>query len=171
MSKLGYRVMAATLRWFKKEPYMRERLEFAGINEGHVVLDYGSGPGYFAFLAAEMVGPGGRVYAADIEPMVRDYVEEMKRTKGLDNIETIITDCDTSLPDKSVDRALLFDIIHHLEDPTPVLGEIRRVLKDDGVLCVDIHHMEPEEAIRKVEGIGFLKSGERERTVNFTKNL
>jgi len=171
MAKLGYRMMAKTLRWFKKDDYMRERLEFSGISEGEVVLDYGSGPGYFAAMAAEMVGPSGKVYAADIEPLVEDYINDIKSKRGIENLETIITDCDTSLPDGSVDVVLFFDILHHIRDPTRILGELRRVLKDDGTLCVDIHHMPVEEGISKVEGVGFKSTDAQERTVNFVKDL
>ena len=171
MSKIGYRVMAATLRWFKKEPYMRQRLEFAGIDEGKVVLDYGSGPGYFAALAAEMVGPSGKVYAADVQPIVREYVDKLCGQHGLKNIDVIITDCDTSLPDRSVDVVLLFDNLHVFDDPRTILEEMRRVLRDDGTLCVDVHHMPLEKAIAMVEGGGFTKGEELDNTINFSKDL
>ncbi|NYT15585.1 MAG: methyltransferase domain-containing protein, partial [Methanomassiliicoccales archaeon] len=112
MGKLSFKMMAAMLRLFKRGPFMRQRLEFAGIREGHVVLDFGSGPGYFAALAAEIVGPHGKVYAADIQPLVTYYIERLKENRCLENLEAIVTDCDTSLPDESVDVVLLFDIIH-----------------------------------------------------------
>ncbi|OIQ94501.1 protein-L-isoaspartate O-methyltransferase [mine drainage metagenome] len=43
-------------------------LERAGIRPGHTVLHVGAGPGYFTALMAEMVGPSGRVIAAEIDP-------------------------------------------------------------------------------------------------------
>jgi len=171
MSNIGYRVMAATLRWFKREPYMRQRLEFAGIDEGKMVLDYGSGPGYFAALAAEMVGPSGKVYAADIQPIVREYVDKLSGKRGLKNIDVIITDCDTSLPDRSVDVVLLFDNLHVFDDLRTILGEMRRVLRDDGTLCVDVHHMPLEKAIAMVESGGFTEGEKLNNTINFSKDL
>jgi len=171
MSNIGYRVMAATLRWFKREPYMRQRLEFAGIDDGKVVLDYGSGPGYFAALAAEMVGPSGKVYAADIQPIVREYVDKLSGKRGLNNIEVIITDCDTSLSDRSVDVVLLFDSLHVFDDPRTILEEMRRVLRDDGTLCVDVHHMPLEKAITIVEDSEFTKGEELDSIINFSKDL
>lgn len=171
MGNLSFRMMAALLRLFKREPFMRQRLEFAGIREGQVVLDFGSGPGYFAALAAEIVGPYGKVYAADIQPLITDYIEGLKEKRCLENLEAIVTDCDTSLPDESVDVILLFDVIHMMEDPNRVLNEMRRVLKSRGTLCVDVYHMDEERAIRIVENMGFSKDEQLKNTINFVKNI
>jgi ubiquinone/menaquinone biosynthesis C-methylase UbiE len=171
MGNFSFRVMAALLRLFKREPFMRQRIEFAGIGEGQVVLDFGSGPGYFAALAAEVVGPYGKVYAADIHPLVPDYIERLKEKRCLENLETIVTDCDTSLPDESVDVILLFDMIHMLEDPYRILSEMRRILKSDGTLCLDVYHMKEERVIRIVESVGFSKDEQLENTINFVKSI
>jgi ubiquinone/menaquinone biosynthesis C-methylase UbiE len=171
MGNLNFKMMAAMLRLFKRGPFMRQRLEFAGIREGQVVLDFGSGPGYFAALAAEIVGPYGKVYVADIQPLVTYYIERLKEKRRLENLEAIVTDCDTSLPDESVDVVLLFDIIHMLEDPYRILSEMKRVLKSDGTLCVDVHHMDKEQAISIIESVGLSKDEQQENTINFVKNI
>jgi cyclopropane fatty-acyl-phospholipid synthase-like methyltransferase len=44
--------------------------EDAGITTGMKVLDIGSGPGDVALLAAELVGPSGRVVGVDVNPAV-----------------------------------------------------------------------------------------------------
>jgi ubiquinone/menaquinone biosynthesis C-methylase UbiE len=171
IGNLSFKIMAALLRLFKKEPFMRQRLEFAGIREGQVVLDFGSGPGYFSALAAEIVGPYGKVYAADIQPLVTDYIENLKKKRNLENLVAIVTDCDTSLQDESVDVILLFDVIHMLEDPYKVLREMIRILKSDGILCVDVYHMSVERAIGIAESAGFSKDEQLENTINFVKNI
>lgn len=47
------------------EPFTRLLLEQAGISAGMRVLDVGCGSGDVAFLAAELVGPGGEVIGVD----------------------------------------------------------------------------------------------------------
>jgi len=64
-SDFSFRVMSLKfrLRDFFRPP---ERiLREAGIRNGMTVLDFGCGPGGFSLAAAKLVGPGGRVYAAD----------------------------------------------------------------------------------------------------------
>ena len=46
----------------------RRLFEAAGISSGMKVLDLGSGAGDVAFLAAELVGPTGRVVGVDLDP-------------------------------------------------------------------------------------------------------
>ena len=44
-------------------------LEKIGIRSGWNVLDYGAGPGSYSIPAAQLVGPTGKVYAADIHTL------------------------------------------------------------------------------------------------------
>ncbi len=46
---------------------MLERME---IRSGQTVLHVGAGPGYFTALMAELVGPSGRIIAAEIDPVL-----------------------------------------------------------------------------------------------------
>ena len=46
-----------------------------GLQPGDTVCDIGSGPGYFTLRLARAVGPGGRVYAVDVEPRM---LEELR---------------------------------------------------------------------------------------------
>lgn len=171
MSNIGFRIMSAMLRWSKRGAYMRQRLEFARIGRGDVVLDFGSGPGYFSALAAEMVGPEGKVYAADIHPLAQKYTSDLSRKRGLENLEPMVTDCDVPLGDGSVDVVLMFDMIHMLEDPGRVLAEMRRVIKSHGTLCLDVHHMSVDRAIDIVNESGFSKKEQLENTINFSKSF
>ena len=149
-----------------RERFLRE----AGIEPGHWVLDYGCGPGSYVIPAAEMVGETGVVHALDIHPLAVKRVGEMASRKGLTNVKTIRSDCDTGLPDGSVDVVLLYDIFHMLNDPHSILAELHRVLKPDGILSFSDPHMQEGAIVSDVtDGQLFHLSEKGERTFTFRK--
>ncbi len=160
-----------TLLWFRVRDLFSppERvLDEAEIEEEFRVLDYGCGPGSFALVAAERVGPSGKVYAADINPLALSHVQETAAKRGLKNVEVIHTDCATGLEGDSVDVALLYDTYHDLENPACVLEELHRVLKPGGVLSFSDHHMQEGEILREVAGGGRFKLAKKgKRTYTF----
>jgi ubiquinone/menaquinone biosynthesis C-methylase UbiE len=136
------------IRDFFKPPI--EKVKKANIKPGDFVLDYGCGPGSYSIAAAEIVGPAGKVYAADIKSIAIELVKKKALKKGLNNIETIITDCNTGLTDNSIDKIMLFDILHDLENPEAHLKEFYRVLKSNSLLSVDDHHLTEDQIVSRV---------------------
>jgi ubiquinone/menaquinone biosynthesis C-methylase UbiE len=122
-------------------------LKEVGIKPGFHVLDYGCGPGSYIVPLAKLVGESGKVYALDIHPLAIQKVQDIASKKQLANVETILSDCQTGLPDISVDAVLLYDAFHHLSDPNVVLKELHRVLKPDGILSFGDHHMKEKEIV------------------------
>jgi ubiquinone/menaquinone biosynthesis C-methylase UbiE len=151
---IGFNIMTAffRLRDFITPP--GEVLDTIGLGPGMRMLDFGCGPGSFSLKAAEMVGPGGRVYAADRLSLAVARVRRKAARKGLENLKAIGTDGPTGLASGSIDRALLFDIFHSLDHPDLVLAEIDRVLKPQGTLWVSDHHLEAEEVRSGLEAAG-----------------
>jgi ubiquinone/menaquinone biosynthesis C-methylase UbiE len=135
----------------------REILDEVGIRPGFRVLDYGCGPGGYIPVAAEMVGESGRVYALDIHPLAVRRVDEMARKRGLTNVETIQSDCRTGLPAGSIDMVLLYDVLHGLGEPKAVLTELHRVLKDDGQLSFNDHHLPEYDILARVTSGGLFE--------------
>jgi ubiquinone/menaquinone biosynthesis C-methylase UbiE len=170
MSKSHFKFM---VRHFKKrdEKYPpSKKIEKTTIQEGNIVLDYGCGPGSYTIAAAEVVGNSGKVYAADIHPLAIKEVKKRANLKNLDNIITILTDCNTNLEDNSVDNVLLLDIYHDLSDPQRILTEIHRVLRKEGMLSVDDHHFKDDEIIDRITSSKLFQFHERkEEFFNFTK--
>jgi ubiquinone/menaquinone biosynthesis C-methylase UbiE len=101
------------------------------------------------------VGPSGRVYALDIHPLAVESVQRLVSKSRLTNVETILSDRRTGLPNDSVDVALLYDIYHDLAEPEAILTELHRVLKPDGMLSFNDHHMKDEEVMARI-GAGIL---------------
>jgi ubiquinone/menaquinone biosynthesis C-methylase UbiE len=141
-----------------------------GIELGFHVLDYGCGPGGYVPAAAELVSESGRVYALDIQPLAIRSVESMASKRGLANVETILSDCRTGLPDSSVDVVLLYDTFHDLDEPGKVLEELHRVLKPGGILSFSDHHMKEDDIVQSLtNGKLFKLSGKGERTYTFLR--
>jgi ubiquinone/menaquinone biosynthesis C-methylase UbiE len=147
MSDLGFRAMAFT---FKIRDFFRPRKDIvkeAGIEEGFHVLDYGCGSGSYITAVAELVGKSGKIYALDINPLAIQIVKRNAAKNQLTNVETIISDRKTALPDDSIDVVLLYDVFHDLTDPNGMLEELHRVLKPDGILSFNDHHMKENEMV------------------------
>ncbi len=171
-SNLHFKAMALT---FKLRDILLPRkniLKEAGIKPGFHVLDYGCGPGSYTTAVAELVGSLGKVYALDIHPLAIQMVRVIASKNKLTNVETILSDCRTGLPDNGVDVVLLYDTFHDLRDPNEVLQELHRVLKPDGILSFSDHHMKEQEIISRVTGSGLFKlSGRGKRTYSFSNFL
>jgi ubiquinone/menaquinone biosynthesis C-methylase UbiE len=122
-------------------------LQEAGIQPGFQVLDYGCGPGAYVPGIVERVGESGKVYALDLHPLAVQRVQALARKRRLENVETICSDCETRLPDGSVDVVLLYDIFHMLSEPYAVLAELHRILKKNGTLSVIDPHISQEQIV------------------------
>ena len=145
-------------------------LKEVGIRAGSHVLDFGCGPGAYIMETAQRVGQSGEIYALDIHPLAVKKVRKIASKMHLHNVETILSDCKTALPDNSVDVVLLYDIFHDLSEPDAVLSELYRVLKWDGILSFSDHHMKEDEIISRITSEGFFSLSERgKKTYSFSK--
>jgi ubiquinone/menaquinone biosynthesis C-methylase UbiE len=170
MSDFHFRFMALGYRFRDLLVPRRVILEEVGIRPGFHVLDYGCGPGSYSLPAAELVGGSGRVYALDIQPLAVRMVRDKASRKGLNNVEAILSDCDTGLPAESLDVVLLYDTFHGLSRPGAVLTELSRVLKPDGVLSFNDHHLKDAEILAGVTDKGLFRLSVRgKRVYNFAK--
>jgi ubiquinone/menaquinone biosynthesis C-methylase UbiE len=166
---LHFRLMALTYR-FRDLLLPRQRiLEEAGIRAGMRVLDFGCGPGSYVAPAVAMVGESGMVYALDVHPRAVASVRGIRSRMRLTNVQTIISDCETGLPDNEVDVALLYDVFHDLTAPELVLQELHRVLKPGGLLSLSDHHLAEEQIVSAVTASGlFQLTRKGQRTYTFS---
>ena len=145
-------------------------LKEVGIKPGFYVLDYGCGPGSYITPTAELVGKSGKIYALDIRPMAIQMVQNINAKKKLTNVETILSDCKTELPDNIINVVLLYDIFHDLSEPTKILEELHRVLKPDGILSFNDHHIKEDEIVLQVTRGGLFRLSQKgKRTYSFLK--
>jgi arsenite methyltransferase len=112
-------------------------LAFAGVLPEQVVLDIGSGAGIDCFIAAQKVGPRGRVIGVDMTPAMLDRARANARKANLSNVEFLQGEAD-ALPaaDHSVDWVISNCVINLAPDKHKVFREIARVLKPGGHISV-----------------------------------
>jgi ubiquinone/menaquinone biosynthesis C-methylase UbiE len=157
---------------FKFRDCFRPRLNIlkeVGIKPGDHVLDFGCGPGSYILPLEELIGKEGKIFAVDVNPLAIRMVQDIVARNRLINVEAICSDCKIGLKDNSIDVTLLYDILHYLNNLDDVLKELYRVLKPNGILSVNDHHMKENELVSKVSrrSFGLLKSGKR--TYTFSK--
>jgi ubiquinone/menaquinone biosynthesis C-methylase UbiE len=120
-----------------------EVLQALGIKTGEVIADIGAGSGYFTLRLAHQVGPTGHVYAVDISPDMIRHLHQRVRDVALLNVSPILAGPDDPLLPQPVDRFLIVDVWHHIENQAGYLARIRERLKPGGqVIMIDFHKRE-----------------------------
>lgn len=131
-------------------------LEGIPLREGITVIDYGCGPGRYTLPIAKSVGPEGKVFAVDIQPLAVKTVNEKAARQGLTNVEAILVDSyNTGIQEASVDMALLIDILPIIRDRTALFHEIHRLLRSDGLLFIKHGRVKMSRTREIVESTGF----------------
>jgi len=131
---------------FKKETSIEiflnpaETVKNFGLRGGMQAADFGSGAGHFAIEMARSVGVNGKVSAIDIREEVLEVVESQKKMSGLFQIQTIKGNLEvkggSGLGEETQDFVLCANILHHVQKPENVFGEVNRVLKPGARLVV-----------------------------------
>ena len=162
-SDIAFRLMTLTYKFRDLLQNPRKSLAKAGLRKGMSVVDYGCGPGSFTIPAAELAGQKGKVFAVDIHPLAIRAVRQKASRKGLQNVETVLVEgYDTGIGESSIDRVLLIDTIHLIEDPDALFREIHRMLKPDGLLFMEKGHMAMSEQKEVLTNTGLFQMREAE---------
>lgn len=113
------------------------------------LLDVGCALGIFLYLAKEQ---GWEVHGVDISRYAASYAREVLGFEVFaGNLE------EAQFPEKSFDVITLWDVLEHFPNPSRQLQEIRRLLKDDGVIFMNTPN--EEGLLRLLAHIIFRLSG------------
>lgn len=109
----------------------------ASLREGETVLDLGSGAGFDCFLAAEKVGPKGKVIGVDMTSEMLEKARENASKSNFTNVEFRLGEIE-NLPcaDNTADIVISNCVINLSPDKDRVFVEAFRVLKPGGRMMV-----------------------------------
>jgi ubiquinone/menaquinone biosynthesis C-methylase UbiE len=107
------------------------------LKSGSVVVDLGSGAGYFALKLSDVVGPRGRVVAVDLRRLSLLFLRVRAFLQGKRNIQIIVGETDNPhLSTGDVDSVLIANTYHELTDPHAILRHTWRALRPQGRLVI-----------------------------------
>jgi len=142
-------------QWLERESRAREErpellLRELALAPGMTVADIGAGTGYYTWQLAKRVGPGGRVYAVDVQPEMISMLDSQMAKRGVPNVVSVLgSETSVKLPPASVDLAIMVDVYHELAYPAEVLDSIVDALKPGGrVVFVEYRAEDPAVAIK-----------------------
>jgi ubiquinone/menaquinone biosynthesis C-methylase UbiE len=107
------------------------------VSTGNTVLDVGCGMGYFSLELARLVGPKGRVIAADLQPQMLAGLKKRAKNAGVQDV----IQPHLSLPTKigvtePVDMIFAFWMVHEVSNRKAFMQELYSMLKPDGILLI-----------------------------------
>ncbi|MDP3207625.1 MAG: class I SAM-dependent methyltransferase [Rhodoglobus sp.] len=107
--------------------------DFAGVESGQRALDVGCGPGA---LTAELVSRLGTDAVAAVDPSVSFVEAARERYPEVDIREAKAENL--PFPDDTFDVALAQLVVHFMKDPVAGITEMRRVVRDGGVVAATV---------------------------------
>ncbi len=125
---------------------------------GTIVADIGAGDGKYAFAAAQIVGPSGKVFATEID---RDKLATLRSEVTKRQLTNVIVleskAADTNLPAECCDAIFLRRVYHHLTRPAEFDAALIRSLRPGGRLAI-IEFL-PRSSLDPVEGVPANRGG------------
>ncbi len=110
-------------------------LTYIGDIYNKTILDIGAGSGYFSFRLAKK---GAQVIAGDVDDGFLDYIKNRIKKEHLDSLIEVrkLPYDNPALKNGEVDKVLIVNTYHHIEDRPAYFAKVLKGLKQDGELIV-----------------------------------
>ena len=149
------RVFLSDFIWFNNPrreewEHTSKIIDFLGLKSGDAVADVGSGPGFYSFRFADIVGEKGRIYAIDTNEKHVDYVSEFAKSNAYGNVIGIRSKLNDISLDEKVDTVFLCSLYHVIYATSmekvkdDLMESIKRAMKPNArLVIVDNDVLEP----------------------------
>ncbi|WP_019909406.1 methyltransferase domain-containing protein [Paenibacillus sp. HW567] len=121
------------ISWAKEEGM----LERFGVQDGHSILEVGSGPGFITDQLAQLY-PSSQITSIEIEPYFAAFASSHLAPKWGERVKVLVDDI--AQPQKTsigaYDVAIVRLVLQHLSDPGKAVDQLFRLLKPGGKLIV-----------------------------------
>jgi ubiquinone/menaquinone biosynthesis C-methylase UbiE len=116
-------------------PLTRRFFQAAGIGAGMKVLDLGSGAGDVALLAADLVGPTGRVVGVDVNATILETARARAAAIGATHVSFVSGDVRELRLDDDFDAVVGRWVLMHIADPVAVVRHLVTRLRPGGIVA------------------------------------
>ena len=107
------------------------------LNEGHKVVDLGSGAGYFTLKISSAIGGRGQVTAVDLRRLSLTFLWIRAALRNPHNIHIVLGDeDDPHLPAGTVDAVLIANTYPEFRNPRVMIEHVFRALRPGGRLIM-----------------------------------
>lgn len=111
--------------------------EFAGIKQGDIVVDLGSGAGNDVFIARSLVGESGKVIGIDMTEAMIEKANQNRSKLGYDNVEFRLGDIENlPIENNTADVVISNCVLNLVPDKRKAFNEIYRILKPEAHFCI-----------------------------------
>lgn len=136
-------------------------IDYLQITDDDVIFDAGCGEGFYVMLLSHLTK--AHIVAMDGNPKL---IDNAKRWVGPNpRVTWQVRDLiDLPFSDQTFSKVICSEVLEHLPDPVATLRELRRVLKDDGVLAITVPNhrypllFDPLNWVREHLGLGHFSS-------------
>lgn len=123
--------------WLRRLVHRPKSILVPYLEEGMTVLDIGCGMGFFSIAMAEIIGPGGRVIAVDLQPRMLKVLRARAEKKGVaDRIITRACEQNDLKVNEKVNFALAFYMLHEVPNAKKLFSQLRSCFDTHGRLLV-----------------------------------
>ncbi len=129
-------------------------IDVLDVQADQVIADIGFGSGWLSEAIAEKLGPGGVVYAVEIQEQA---VRQLRRRAPQNVVPVYSQGDDVSLPQDSLDTAMLHDVAAHVDRSgrPRFYATVARALKPDGRLVIFDPHGKARAMLDELAEYGF----------------